>query len=218
MFPNTHFVFAVEDDGKDPLNISLSSFTSIITPENDVILRWRTASETNVNGFEVLINDQNDRANANRISGLIKATNTSVETDYSFTDTEANLGISYYWIAMLGNDGTVLYSNPIVVNVEDSFIPEMPEITTITSVYPNPMNTGRQAHFNVEVKNDEVAKLQIFNIRGQLVNETTNIPAGHNQILWEGRDRSDNEVATGVYFYRLSSQSSHTVGRIVIIR
>ena len=80
------------------------------------------------------------------------------------------------------------------------------------------MRIGSGVNFDVEVKENEVATIQIFNIRGQIVYELSDIRQGSSTVNWHGRDNNNREVASGVYFYRLSSPSTHSVQRLVIIR
>ena len=72
--------------------------------------------------------------------------------------------------------------------------------------------------FQIDVKEGETAKLEIFNIRGQLVREYQEILPGNSMIEWNGRDKDNRDVASGIYFYRLTSPSVHSVRRMVIIK
>jgi len=215
-------VCIVFDQDKDPLSVVLSNFTSnIINTDNQlgVSLSWRTSTENNLLGFEVLRNTEDNRNTATAISHLISGTNTSTIRDYSFNDFDVSAGNSYYyWLAMRSNDGVTHFSGSISVDIDFIETPPLPTETIISSAFPNPMRAGNTANFNVEVKENEVARLQIFNIRGQLVYEINDIQQGRSTVSWEGRDRNNVEVASGVYFYRFTSQSAHTVQRMVILK
>jgi hypothetical protein len=112
----------------------------------------------------------------------------------------------------------VLSSFNARVNSEGEEVHELPIITTMSNMYPNPMKSGSLASFGVSVKEDETANLHIFNIRGQLVHEVKNIRPGNHRINWNGRDRNNREVASGIYFYSLTSPSMHNVRRMVIMK
>jgi hypothetical protein len=102
----------------------------------------------------------------------------------------------------------------ILSNVDNTQIP----IPHYISVYPNPVRTNSQATFEISVKDDQRATLQIFNIRGQLVREFVNLGAGNHKVIWDQKDNNNREVGTGIYFYRITSPSADEVKRMVIIR
>jgi hypothetical protein len=70
----------------------------------------------------------------------------------------------------------------------------------------------------VDVKEGEIASFRIFNIRGQLIQEFTNLIPGNHKIVWDGRDRNNRDVASGIYFYSLTSPSTQAIRRMVIIK
>jgi hypothetical protein len=87
------------------------------------------------------------------------------------------------------------------------------------NVYPNPFrpNSGL-GHQQVTFANLPAAtKLRIFTVDGRLVDEAV-VPAGSNTLLWNGRNRAGQVVASGVYVYVLESASQRQVGKIVVAR
>ena len=123
----------------------------------------------------------------------------------------------YYWLRIRSFDGSFTHSHGLVVVIEDIEIPTYHELTTISSAFPNPMRVGAGTNFTVEIKENDVARLQIYNVRGQLVKEFSEIQQGSKSIFWDGRDQNNRAVASGVYFYRLSSPSANVVLRLVLI-
>ena len=205
----------------EALNVSFSAFSAV--PINDgasVEVSWVTATETSLSGFHVYRNTVEDTNTAQLITGqMISATNTSMINRYSVVDDlSATTGEFFYWIRVIGNDQTSRFHGPARVTIVEEILPDMPEATTLSSMFPNPMSVNDTANFNVGVKEGETATLMIFNIRGQLVHEIKDIAPGFHTLTWNGRDRNNREVANGVYFYRLSSQSTHSVRRMVIIK
>ena len=69
--------------------------------------------------------------------------------------------------------------------------------------YPNPFNPTTNIRYSLPkmVKN---AKLMIFNIRGELVKEFP-IYKQRAEIIWNGTDKDNNAVASGLYLYRVVS-------------
>jgi len=71
--------------------------------------------------------------------------------------------------------------------------------------YPNPFNPNTVIRFSLSVPHPTNTTLKIYNIRGQevrsLVSEQNG--AGSYEVVWDGKDDKGNEVASGIYFYRL---------------
>ncbi len=77
--------------------------------------------------------------------------------------------------------------------------------------YPNPFSTSTQFVFNLtgsEVPDD--LRIQIMTVTGKIVKEITrtelgNLRIGRNitEYAWDGKDKYGNELANGVYFYRV---------------
>ncbi len=77
--------------------------------------------------------------------------------------------------------------------------------------YPNPFNPSTVISY--EIPRSSFTTMAVYNIMGQevrtLINERQS--SGHHTVTWDGRDSHGNPVASGVYFYRLTtSDVSHT--------
>ncbi len=83
--------------------------------------------------------------------------------------------------------------------------------TQTLAVYPNPFNPSTTISFMLN--KSEKANLTIYNIRGQKVRElvNSNLTLGRHHIAWNGKNDLGKEVATGVYFARLTSNSDKAV-------
>ena len=118
--------------------------------------------------------------------------------------------------------GTVWY-NHIVSGAAKSSAPEEPvaaaaPIVEGAGVYPNPFNPETTIRFALVDDND--VRLQIFDIRGALVRTLVNrnLPRGIHEARWNGRDKSGNYVASGMYFYRLIVGSKVFKGSMQMIK
>jgi len=69
--------------------------------------------------------------------------------------------------------------------------------------HPNPFNAVTNIEFSLPAR--EPVRLDIVNIRGQTITTLIDheLPPGHHQASWNGRDRNDQPVASGVYFCRI---------------
>ena len=205
----------------ETLPVELSSFSATMTASNFVSIMWTSESESNLRGYHVLRANDNVLNSAIRITpNIISATNTSSTTEYLYEDREvAQATEYYYWLQSLENDGSMNYHGPISIKTPDAeIVPQLPQMTVLGSVYPNPFRTAERANFDVAVKEGETATLKIFNVKGQIVKQYDNLGAGKHNPQWDGKDMASRSVATGIYFYQLSSPSTHTVKKMVIIK
>jgi hypothetical protein len=89
---------------------------------------------------------------------------------------------------------------------------------TLKPNYPNPFNPRTTIQYSLP----EAAKmrLEIYNIKGQLVKTLVNgeMPAGMHNVVWDGRDSKDRAVASGVYFYRISSPQNTQTKRMLLMK
>lgn len=79
--------------------------------------------------------------------------------------------------------------------------------TELNGNMPNPFNPETTILF--AVKNPEHVRLEIFNIRGQIVRVLvdSDMPSGHHNVVWNGRDDNGKPVSSGVYYYRMRAGS-----------
>ncbi|PKN74365.1 MAG: hypothetical protein CVU49_09095 [Candidatus Cloacimonetes bacterium HGW-Cloacimonetes-2] len=84
--------------------------------------------------------------------------------------------------------------------------------------YPNPFNPSTTISYSLPEAGQ--VKLEIFNLRGQLVQVLTDSrePAGEHLKVWNGTDQSGNAVASGVYFYRLITPSRSICRRMLLMK
>jgi hypothetical protein len=84
--------------------------------------------------------------------------------------------------------------------------------------YPNPFNPETSIKFSLS--EDSRVTLKVFNLLGQVVNTLVdeNMPAGEHAILWNGKNDRNEDVASGVYFYRIKAGDYESVRRMTLLR
>jgi hypothetical protein len=84
--------------------------------------------------------------------------------------------------------------------------------------YPNPFNGATAISFGL--KRSGSVRLEVFNILGQLVDTPVDqyLSAGRHETSWNGRDTNGREMATGIYFYRLSTSEFNAVKKLVYLK
>ncbi|MCD4818120.1 MAG: immune inhibitor A [Candidatus Cloacimonetes bacterium] len=93
----------------------------------------------------------------------------------------------------------------------------VPEKVTISN-YPNPFNPETTIKFNIP--EDGSVSLKIYNMKGQLVKTMLNdkIKAGHQELTWGGNDNNGNSVASGLYFYKLNTESKVITKKMLLLK
>jgi len=194
-----HFI-TIEDP---PLYIEINSFFAFISNLNKVNLNWISQTETDLIGYYVLRGTNKDLSNAHVISPMINATNTSQPKAYMYTDNELNVsGTYYYWLQYNDMDGTIGFNGPIEVKYEvnSGSSGDIPLVTSLDNVYPNPFNPIAYIPYTLETKSE--VKINIYNTRGQIVKtfDLGSQEKGHHRITWDGRDNDGNLSSNGIYY------------------
>ena len=93
-------------------------------------------------------------------------------------------------------------------------------VTSLKAARPNPFQGNGSVTIAFSTKARGLAKVEVFDVNGRLVRtvENTVLEAGDHQIEWDGNDNRGKTVASGVYFYRLSSQGEKFAKKLVVIR
>ncbi len=199
------------------LPVELSSFTAVATAQDFVNISWTVQSETNISGYFIIRGLQNNIETAEMIPAFINATNGAQEHSYSFTDQEvAPNNIYYYWLQSVEFSLQTELFGPVIVKVGNPTGGEVVPAdfgTQLIGNYPNPFNPSTSVSFSVANPSNVV--INIYNVKGQLVKNLYDsfIPSNRtNQridVLWNGKDNRNQEVASGVYYTKMEA-GKHT--------
>ena len=114
----------------------------------------------------------------------------------------------------MDSDGTVKW----IRNVELS--EEQPPVyrNHLADNYPNPFNPATTIEFSIA--NDSHVNLSIYNVKGQLVRTLVDEFKinNHYKIVWDGKNDHGIPVASGVYFYRLETDSFSESKKLILMR
>ena len=200
------------------LPVELSSFSAIQTTANFAQLNWQTQSETGLAGYNVYRNTTENFENGLKLNSLlISPSNTSSESNYSFTDESVEFEHDYfYWLESVESDGSFEYFGPISIRIESEEIVELPNQTVLHSAFPNPFNPKTTIKFSVQ--ENETANFEIFNLKGQIVKSYPIFDAGNHEVNWSGTDNNGNKVSSGVFFYKLKSESVLQVQKMLLLK
>ena len=112
--------------------------------------------------------------------------------------------------------------SPVVVETNALSLDENLTIPTQFALhqnYPNPFNPSTQISFDVP-EGSELVRLNIYNILGKKVSTLLNnvVNPGKHKVEWNAKDNEGNPVASGIYFYELSSSSFTARKKMLLIR
>lgn len=130
---------------------------------------------------------------------------------YAFGNHGLNNGSTLKYAAL-----EVSFEETLIVNNEPEDIPNSK--FALKQNYPNPFNPETKIDFYLE--NDSSVKLEIYNVKGQkvvtLANETLN--CGEHSVVWQGKDSRGIAVASGVYFYKLTTQEGSAAKKMLLLK
>ena len=94
----------------------------------------------------------------------------------------------------------------------------LPATTELFQAYPNPFNSSTS--IKIFLPNSQRTSLEIFDIHGRLVKKIIDrvLGSGEYAFVWNGINASGKSVASGSYFYRLTSGDDVITRRMILIR
>jgi len=111
-----------------------------------------------------------------------------------------------------------------IKNMEPAIITSIDDVDLLASEfylqqnYPNPFNPSTKIKFNLKRSTD--VKISIFNVLGQevkiLVDKNMNV--GNHTTKWNGTDRFNNKVNSGMYFYKLEADNFVQVRKMMLLK
>jgi hypothetical protein len=83
--------------------------------------------------------------------------------------------------------------------------------------YPNPFNPQTNIRFDVPIASNVI--ITIYSILGEKVQKfEKRYEAGSHRLMWDGKNSSGEDVASGVYLYKLNAGSYQEIRKMVLIR
>jgi len=169
-------------------------------------LSWTTVTEINNAGFEL-----ERSADGFSFSSIAKVASKSLNgnsvssINYEFNDVKPFVGNGYYRLKQLDKDGTVNYSQVVLIKGLKNLNVE------ITNVYPNPVKND--LHLVVTAPANDKAQLVIVDLSGRIVKQQSlNIVNGDNVFTM-----NVNGLAAGTYIVKAIANNGHeTIGKTFV--
>jgi hypothetical protein len=184
--------------------VELTAF-NVNVNKNEVILDWTTATELNNLGFEI----QRKSVNGNFESlGFVSGKGTTTEVNnYTFTDKSVDAGNYSYRLMQKDFDGTFAYSQEVEVEVS------LPLEYSLEQNFPNPFNPTTTIRY--AIPEDNFVSIKLYDVLGNevitLVNEQQQ--AGRYEMLFNA-----SSIASGVYYYQITSGNFNQTRKLVLMK
>jgi hypothetical protein len=94
-----------------------------------------------------------------------------------------------------------------------------PKSFALLQNYPNPFNP--ETYISLALPVASPVSLRIYNVAGQLVKTLVDgeeMGAGVHVVRWDGRNNNGEEVASGIYFYKMSAGEFHATKKMVVTK
>jgi len=107
---------------------------------------------------------------------------------------------------------------PIWTGVDEGGLPDLARLS-IAQNYPNPFNPKTTVAFTVPDGAGRVT-LTVVNVKGQIVRTLVDdsLSAGPHMAVWDGTDARGHELASGVYFARLSAGGEVRTTKMALLK
>lgn len=113
----------------------------------------------------------------------------------------------------------ILWLGEVVsLGIEDE-VNLIPQKFALHQNYPNPFNPSTAIAFSLPLTSQ--VSLKVYNVNGQLVKTLANdekYEVGDHQLNWDGTNSMGDEVGSGIYFYKLKTDSFNDSKRMVLMK
>ncbi len=110
----------------------------------------------------------------------------------------------------------IVLDNSPLTGVKESV--QHPLTYNLLQNYPNPFNPSTTITY--EIPNTEKVNLVIYDILGRKIKTLVNNvqTAGRYKVVWNGKNNFNQQVASGIYFYRMQGGNFATVKKMILLK
>jgi hypothetical protein len=189
-----------------PGAVDLMSFDAVAR-DGEVLLEWKTATETRNYGFHIERDGQ--RITQEAIPG---AGDSETENVYTHVDRDVDNGTTYrYDLVTVDLDGVEEIVNEAPVSATP--MAQVPTVFALHQNYPNPFNPATEIKY--DLPKDVHVTLKVYNVLGAEVATLVDADQKANfyTVSWDA-----SELASGVYFCTLNAGDFKSVKKMVFLK
>jgi hypothetical protein len=195
----------------NPVSVAVTEVERTVE-ESAAVLRWSTpALFDDLQGFTVLRADGPDGGYRLLPHGLARPASSDEMLNFEYRDEGIRANVEYrYLLVEQWAEGEGATHGPYELTYE---VPN-----SLGQNFPNAFNPRTTIRFSIA--QDGPVKLVVYDLRGRVVKTLLDarLRAEHYQVTWEGRDGRGAEVASGTYFYRLSTPGFTAARKMLLLR
>ena len=123
-----------------------------------------------------------------------------------------------FYVGLWQNTSRTEYDYGTPTGIGDEMPSTLPNGVALQQNYPNPFNPSTEIAFTLPMKS--AVRVQVIDILGRTVAEPFDgdLPAGDHVVTWDGRSTAGDRAASGVYFYRLSTESGSLARKMLLVK
>jgi len=188
-----------------PLPVEIAALDATRDGE-DVVLSWKTASETNNAGFRLERTARSEQG-WTEVGSLIEGSGTTTQPQtYRHRVEDLSPNTYRFRLKSVSTDGTTSVGPTTTVEVK------MTDAYTVSSVRPNP--TAHRGRLEVQVREKQDVRVVLYNVLGQEVRTLHDEPLAANTPRTVAVDGSS--LASGVYFVRVQGETFQTTRKVTL--
>ena len=187
----------------DILPVELISFTAWII-NNQVNLKWETATEVNNYGFEIERKTSDTWVKIGFVQG---SGNSNSPKSYTYADNNLIGGSKFaYRLKQIDVDGKFEYSSSVEVEI-------IPTMFELSQNYPNPFNPITKIKFALPKETE--LRIVLYNMLGESIKT---IVEGKYDVGYHEVELLANDLPSGVYVYRLESKEFINTKKLLLMK
>jgi len=126
----------------------------------------------------------------------------------------------YHAIAIIQgfSDGKMVQAERVGLGTTSFTNNEVNQSEISISNYPNPFNPETTISYQLTDSNSAKAKIDIYNIKGELVKSFPELKAQEGSVTWNGKDQAGVAVSSGIYFSKLEVGSAYSMKKMILLK
>ncbi len=193
----------------------LSSFSAKVK-KGEVTLSWKISNPKNLYKFKLESKKSSEgvfeKTGDILFTDYVKKETKGEEAVYSFSykDTKKENGVYFYRLTLADAGDEILFLEELKLGISD--IPDF----KLNQNTPNPFNPSTLITY--ELKSASNVKLSVFTLTGQLVANLINEQQAAGNYAVEFNAINYPELSTGIYFYKLETQYSQDIKKMILAK
>lgn len=122
------------------------------------------------------------------------------------------------WNQWMFSDWMIRMTLQSATGIDADYVSGLPDRVSLRQNYPNPFNPS--THIEFALRNAGQVSLDIYNNLGQKIRTLvdSHFDSGVHSVTWDGKSDTGNDVASGLYYYRLTSGDFRISKKMLMVK